>query len=72
MTLRNISNNKNDDRKVELTAYYDGKVCFTSWFKNWKCFVRTKTYKTMLDKELVHCIIKEYNDWHYISVAVDL
>ena len=71
MTLKNISNKK-DNRKVELVCTRDGKLVFANWYKNWASFMRTTTYKRMLDKELEYCIVKHFNNWYYISVGIIL
>lgn len=72
MTLKNISNEKNDLRKVEFVVIKDNTIVFTNWYKNWKCFVRTAMYKKMVDRDLEYCIIKYFNEMPYISVCVNL
>lgn len=69
MTLKNI-NNKKDTMKVEFIVVRDNKMLFCNWYKDWKSFIRTKTYKNYIDNELQYCTVKYYNEMPYISCCV--
>lgn len=71
MTLNNINNKKDKQKKVNLIVVNkNDELLLNMWFKNWECFMRTVAYQKYKDYDLEYCKIESFRNKSYIAVCV--